>query len=364
MAEESDSGEKTEEPSQYRIDEFRKKGQVAQSKEVNSLLVLSACIMATTLSGVYVYEVFTEFIYWLMKLDPAKAYSEKLIQDIIRETAYVGLKCIAPVFVTSFVISIFSQLSQIGFIYAPDVLQLKFDRINPLNGAKRLFSMNSIAEVAKGMFKFSIILSITYFMLQDSLTTFVGFLHVELPTSLEFGQTLALKLAYGIILGLIVVAMGDFAWQKYSHLKKMRMTKQEVKDESKEKEGNPEIKQKIKAIQREMSQKRMMADVPSADAIVTNPTHLSVAIRYNPKEMIAPEVIAKGADNVALRIREIAKENQIPIVENVPLARTLYKTVKVGEGVPRTLYKAVAEVLAFVYRKKRKKKALDSGLRG
>jgi flagellar biosynthetic protein FlhB len=150
----------------------------------------------------------------------------------------------------------------------------------------------------------------------------------------------------------------DFAWEKWSYRQKLMMTKQESKDEAKEKDGNPEIKQKIRQIQRAMSQKRMMDDVKKADVIVTNPTHLSVALKYDGQSMVAPAVMAKGADHLALRIREIAQEHDIPIVENVMLARTLYKTVKVGEGVPRTLYRAVAEVLAFVYKLRRKKKAL------
>lgn len=360
MAEDSDTGEKTEEPSQYRIDEFRKKGQVASSKEVNSLVVLAACILTTTLAGVYAYETLTEFIHWLVNLKVKQAYEPKFYQTLFNKMVITGLKCTGPVFVTAFLISFLSQISQIGLIYAPEVLSLKFDRINPLNGFKRLFSMKSIVEVLKGLFKFSIILSISYFVLKDNLTGFIGFLHVELPNSLAYGQVLALKLAYSIILGLVVVAIGDFAWEKYSYKQKLRMTKQQVKEEQKDKDGNPEIKQRIRAIQREMSQKRMMADVPTADAIVTNPTHLSVAIKYDPAKMLAPEVIAKGADEIALKIRKIAKEHEIPIVENVPLARTLYKTVDVGEGVPRTLYKAVAEVLAFVYKKKKKKRALSA----
>ena len=167
-----------------------------------------------------------------------------------------------------------------------------------------------------------------------------------------------IKLAFYILIGMIIVAILDFAYQKTSYKKKLMLTKDAAKRESKEQEGDPEIKQRIRTIQREMAQKRMMNDVPTADVIVTNPTHYSVAIKYDKENMVSPRVIAKGKDHVALRIREIAKENNVPLVENVPLARNLYSSVKVGEEIPRVLYKAVAEILAFVYKLKRKEKAL------
>ena len=303
MADDNEDAEKTEEPSQYRIDEFRKQGQVASSKEVNSLVVLAATILTLTLSAVYIFETLHGFIYWLVNIDAQKAYDDKFIQELFTEMIATGLKCVGPVFLTSFVVSFFSQVSQIGFIYAPDILSIKFDKLNPIAGFKRLFSMKSIVEVIKGIFKFTIILTIAYLILKQNLTSFVGFLHVELPQSLAYGQAISLKLAYAIIMGLVVVAVADYAWEKYSYKQKLKMTKQQVKQESKEKDGNPEIKQRIRSIQKEMSRKRMMNDVPKADAIVTNPTHLSIAIKYDATTMIAPEVIAKGADEVALRIR-------------------------------------------------------------
>jgi flagellar biosynthetic protein FlhB len=169
----------------------------------------------------------------------------------------------------------------------------------------------------------------------------------------------ALKLAMSIMLGLAIVAAADFAWEKHAYKEKLKMTKQQVKQEHKEQEGSPEIKNKIRQIQREMANKRMIADVPLADVIITNPTHISIVVRYDGDTMVAPEIIGKGQDHLAMKIREIAKAHNIPIVENVPLARALYKTVKVGEGVPRSLYKAVAEILAFVYKIKKNKKALS-----
>lgn len=354
-----DQGEKTEEPSQHKIDETRKKGDVASSKELASVLILTGTLSALVFSSVYIFEVLSEYIEWLYGLNVTKAYEQELGRRILSHTFVTMGKCIAPVFVTSICIGVIGQVMQIGILYAPEVLQLKFERVNPLNGFKRIFSAKSIVEVIKGIFKFAVVLVITYFVVSAQLKTFTGFLHTGAGESLAFGKSIAFKLALSILLGLLVVALGDFAWEKYSYKKKLRMTKQEVKEETKQRDGNPEIKQKIRSVQREIATKRMMADIPKADVIVTNPTHLSIVIRYDRETMIAPEVIGKGADHIALRIREIAKEHDIPIVENVPLARALYKTVKVGEGVPRSLYKAVAEILAFVYKLKKKKKALS-----
>ncbi|TNE95236.1 MAG: flagellar biosynthesis protein FlhB [Deltaproteobacteria bacterium] len=363
MAEDTDQGEKTEDPSAHRIEEFRKRGEVASSKELTSVLVLSASFLTLGLTMVFIYEVMTQYIEWLYSLELSKAYSEKMLKMIASKTVMTALKCTGPLFLVVVCIGVISTVAQIGFLFSPEVLSFKPDRINPINGAKRLFSMRSIVEAAKGFFKFLFILSIVYLFMKDEIRSFGGFLHLDFSQSFLFGKTFLLKLAFSIIAGLVVIALGDFAYQKYSYWQKLKMTKEEAKREHKEQEGSPEVKQRIKAIQREMAQKRMIAEIPNADVIVTNPTHISIAIKYDPENMISPEVVAKGADHMAMKIREIAKKHDIPLVENVPLARTLYKTVGLGSAVPRSLYKAVAEVLAFVYKLKKKKQALDSSPR-
>ncbi len=358
MADESDDDEKTEEPSQYRIDESRKKGDVAQSKELSSVLLLSGSLLTLIICGVFVYEQFTEYIDWVYRLDFKHIYTSKKFADVITQTAWTLVKCAGPFFGASFCLGILSSFVQFGFLYSPEILEVKFERLNPIQGFQRLLSKKAIVEALKGCFKFAVVILITYNVMKDNIGSFLGFLHADAAQSIGFGKYLMVKLGFSVLLGLGVIALADFAWEKWSYRKKMMMTKQEAKEEAKEKDGNPEVKNRIRQIQRQMAQKRMMNDVKKADVIVTNPTHISVALKYDGETMVAPAVMAKGADHLALRIREIAKENDIPIVENIMLARTLYKTVKVGHGVPRTLYKAIAEILAFVYKLRRKQKAL------
>ncbi|MBP9679869.1 MAG: flagellar biosynthesis protein FlhB [Bacteriovorax sp.] len=358
MAEEQDDGEKTEEPSQHRIEEFRKKGDVASSRELTSVLVLAACLLALSLSLVYIYEELTKYVEWLYTLDASTAFTEKSLHTITTRTFAVAIKCGAPVMFTALCVGVLVQIAQIGFLYSPDILELNFDRVNPINGIKKLFSMQSLFETVKGIIKFAVILAVVYAYLKDDIARYNGFMHLEIYQSFLYGKELLMKISFAILMALGVVAMMDFAYQKFTYQKKIRQTKQQLKQESKEQDGNPEIKQRIRQIQREMSRKRMIKDVQTADVIVTNPTHISIVLKYDAQNMVSPMVIGKGQDHMALKIRELAKLHNIPIVENVLLARTLYKTVKVGAPVPRNLYKAVAEVLSFVYKLKKKKKAL------
>ncbi|MCO4792735.1 MAG: flagellar biosynthesis protein FlhB [Bacteriovoracaceae bacterium] len=360
MAEDTDQGEKTEDPTTHRIEEFRKRGEVASSKELTSVLVLSAAFLTLGLSIVYIYEVMSQYVEWLYGLKLQAAYTEKFLKMIASKTVLTSFKAVGPLFLVVACVGIISTVAQIGFLFSPEVLTFKPERINPVSGMKKLFSMRSLVEAIKGFFKFLFILAIVYAFMKDEVRAFGGFLHLDFSQSFLFGKEFLMKLGFSIIAGLVVIALFDFAYQKYSYWQKLKMTKEESKREHKEQEGSPEVKQRIKTIQREMAQKRMIQEIPSADVIITNPTHISIAIKYDPENMVSPTVVAKGADHMAKRIREIAKKNDVPMVENVPLARALFKTVSLGSAVPRSLYKAVAEVLAFVYKLKRKKKALGS----
>ncbi|MBI2519428.1 MAG: flagellar biosynthesis protein FlhB [Bdellovibrio sp.] len=359
MAEDFDSNaDKTEEPSAHRLEQFRQRGEVASSRELTSALVLGGTILALSLSLVYMYEEFTYFFEWLFSLNVEIAMAEEGRKILVSRSAMLLVKCAAPVCVTAFALTILSNIIQVGVLFAPDVLTLKLERINPLSGFKKLLSVRSLVEALKAIFKFIIIFSISYVLLKDEFYKVTGHLHIDLLESFLVAKSLIFKVAFAIIFGLLALGGLDLIYQKMSYRKKLMLTKEEAKREHKEQEGSPEIKQRIKTIQRQMAQKRMMSDVPKADVIVTNPTHISVALKYDPETMISPIMLAKGPDHLAFKIREIASSHGIPIVENIALARTLYKTVKIGETIPRSLYKAVAEVLAFVYKLKRKKKAV------
>ena len=354
MAEELEGQDKTEEPTQHRIDEFRKKGQVAVSKELTSVLMLAASIGTLGLSLFFIYEELNLFVEWIYALNLDQAYSKEYLKVIIYRAMKTILICVAPFFIVVFLMGILSQVVQFGFIYAPSVLEIKFDKINPINGFKRLISIRSLTEGLKGFLKFVVVITIAYTIFSREVWSFGGFLQGSVVQGFLYGKFLILKMGFTIVAGLIVLALFDFSWEKFQYYKKLRQTRQQLKEESREKEGNPEIKQRIRNIQRKVAQGRMMQEVPKAQVIVNNPTHISVAIKYNQSTMVAPMVIAKGTDQTALKIREIASRHEIPMVENVELAKILYKTVRIGEGIPRVLYKAVAEVLAFVYRMKRK----------
>ena len=360
MAEDYNSDtEKTEEPTQYRIDEFRRRGEVAASRELTSALILAAALLSLVLSLTYIYETLAKFIEWVYFVDHTKAFDQEHFFTLVERSAKTMLLCAAPVCIVVFCISIISNVMQVGLLYAPDVLSIKWERINPVMGMQKLFTIRSLMEALKGFLKFLFIFSIVYFFMKGEMTKFTGYLHMDYAQGMYYGQTTLVKIIFFVIIGLFIIAMLDFSYQKMSYYNKLMMTKEEAKRERKEQEGNPEIKQRIKNIQKEMSQKKMMQDVPKSDVIITNPTHISIALKYDANTMSSPQVIAKGIDFIALKIREIARDHDVPIVENVPLARNLYKTVKLGGLIPRDLYKAVAEVLSFVYKRKKKKINLE-----
>ncbi len=354
--EEKDPAEKTEDPSQYRIDEFRRKGQIASSKELTSVLMLAGIFFCLILSSAFMFDVIKDYFDWLYKFEISKVFERETILVIFKESIYTLLKMVAPIFVTSLCLGYITTVMQFGFLFSTEVLKWDLKKVDPISGVKRVFSKKMIFETFKGLLKFAIVIMLTYIVVKPLLKGFIGFLDSDLSVALDFTKSLFVKLVFTLLIGLLIMAIMDFAWEKYQYSIKLKMTKEEVKKEQKDKDGNPEIKQRIRTIQREMARKRMMNEVKEADVIVTNPTHISVAIKYDRENMHAPMVVAKGADHLALKIRELAKENKVPLVENVPLARAIYGTVKLGDFVPRNLYKAVAEILAYVYRKKLKKR--------
>jgi flagellar biosynthetic protein FlhB len=263
-------------------------------------------------------------------------------------------RLVLPIAAAGFVAGVLGSVVQFGFLFTWTPLEPELNRINPLSGFQRIFSISSLVEGAKSVGKLVAVVTVTYLMLRTQLFGSSSMSDLESGEFLAYMSSTAFRLVGGVCVGLFVVAALDFAYQKYRYRQSLMMSKQELKQEHKQREGDPLLKARIRSLQREMARKRMMQDVPKADVIVTNPTHIAVALKYDAEKMAAPRVVAKGADLVAQRIKEVARKNGIPLVENVPLARALHKSVKVGGSVPRSLYQAVAEVLAYVYRLKGK----------
>ncbi|RUM47737.1 MAG: flagellar biosynthesis protein FlhB [Desulfocapsa sp.] len=349
MADESSAGgEKTEEPSAKRRADFRKKGQVAQSKEVQTALLFTTILLFWMFYMPDFWANLSKFIasVWgnLNNFDgtPNKIYS--LTQFIIKEMALLLL----PLFLLVMIVGFFSSVFQIGWLFTTQPLTPDFSKIDPIKGFARMFSMRALVDLFKSVGKVVLIGWVAYSTVIDHFEEALILVDTSPSAAILFLGRVATLILAKVCGLLILIAAIDFLYSKHEMEEKMKMTKQEVKEEFKEMEGDPYIKGQIRRIQQEMAQKRMMADVPDADVVVTNPTHLSVALKYDSKTMDAPVVIAKGADHIAMKIREIAREHEIPIMENPPVARLLHK-IDLGANIPEEMFKAIAEILAHVY---------------
>lgn len=354
--EQEDESSKTEDPSQKKLDDARLKGQVAQSKEIGIWLIL---LMITLIIGVGAGPLFTA-----MK-DYLKIYFEQagqmpsgvgglgvLLTDMFLHT----LGFVAIPFILLMAAAYLGSFVQVGFLVAPEVIKPELSKISILKGFKRLFSMKSIVEFIKGIIKISVIGIVTYMVIKPYMGAIEHTINQTMGVLLEDILSLTMKLMMTIVVIFFFVAILDLLYQRWEFNKQMRMTKQEVKDEYKQTEGDPYVKGKLKQLRMDKARIRMMANVPKADVVITNPTHFSIALQYDAETSDAPVVIAKGVDELALRIREVAKEHDIILYENPPLARSLYDLVDLDEAIPPELYKAVAEVITFVYQKKGKLK--------
>lgn len=360
FADDGQGGEKTEPASEKKLDDARKEGQVAKSKEVANGLGLLALFLILkfwlgTMGNQFIklfggmYNKIPEITTLTGGTSPGKAMSG-LINDGIIKTIII----VIPVFGVAFIIAFLSDLIQVKWKPTAKPLKPKFSKLNPINGIKRIFSINTVFELIKSITKIVLIGYVAYSYLVDKQEQLLLLYSMPMMQAVQLVGQVVIDLGIRISAIYMIVVIGDFAYQKYKFAKDMRMTKQEVKEEFKNQEGNPEIKGKIKQRMREASQRRMMQNLPKADVVITNPTHFAVAVSYDSQVSEAPVVIAKGADYLAQKIKEVARENQIEIVENKPLARMLYANVEIGSEIPAELYYAVAEVLAYVYHLKGK----------
>lgn len=354
MADE-DQDSKTEEPTQKRLDEAYNKGEVPYSREVSNFLVL--IVLAFTV-GAMSPNILKDTMVLLrpfvtdpdtLPTDP-NGMGRLLLSTVFKSLAIIAMPALAII-----ICAVISKFVQSGLRFAWEAMKPKRSKLNPLSGAKRMFSSKSIVELIKGIVKLIIVGSVAYVSVEPMIVLVRKLPDSSLIVMLTMLQTMATDLTVGIVIAVFFIALFDYFYQRFQFMKSMRMTKQEIKDEYKQQEGDPQIKGKLKQLRMQKAMKRMMGEVPGADVVITNPTHFAVALKYDSSAMKAPEVVAKGQDLIALRIRQVAEENKVPVVENPPLARALFASTEIGEEIPTAHYEAVAKIISYVFGLKNKR---------
>jgi len=355
MAEEQDESSKTEEPTPKRLRESREKGQIPTSREINSwFMIFALTLLVFGLAGSMMGGLSTLMTQFVERPHDVSLNMANFV-EVLKDTAFTILLVLSlPLFLT--VIAAFlSSVLQHGFLLAPEMIKPKLDKISPLQGLKRMFSLRSLTEFAKGILKLCIVGGIATAIMLPEMKDIGSFMAMDIDALMHRLQDLALILLAAVLAVMTVLAALDFAYQRFEHMKKLRMTKQELKDEYKQTEGDPIVKNRLRQLRQERARRRMMASVPSSDVVITNPTHYAVALKYDSENMAAPRMVAKGTDLVAKRIRDLANDNDVPIIENPPLARALHAGCEIDQEVPPEHYQAVAEVIGYVYRLKGKR---------
>lgn len=352
MSEESDV-EKTEEPTPQKREKARKEGQVPRSKELTSVMMLLVGWSLIFSTGGYMAKGLATLLYAGLKFDHSVTIDANRMFYQLHHLLDMAISTVLPFILGLFITGIASPLLIGGLNLSAKSIKVDLKRISPLSGLKRMLSKQVLSELLKGVLKVMLVGSAGALFFYKSKTSFIQLINQPMGTALADAMTLILYGMLTVILFLIPVTVYDVFYQVMSNLKKLRMTRQEIRDEFKQQEGDPQVKGRIRQLQRAAARNRMMAEVPNADVIVNNPTHYSVALSYSEKGMSAPVVLAKGAGEIALRIRELGVQHRIPTLEAPPLARALYRHCEPGEQIPVALYSAVAEVLAWVYGIKR-----------
>lgn len=350
------SQEKTEEATPKKKQESREKGQVARSMELPAAFILFFSFLFFIVFGGFMKERFMALISGIFENHLLMDLTEGNIRPFFIDIFFQSLIILGPLLIMAVVIGVLGNVMQFGFLVTTEPLKMKLSNLSPIQGFKRIFSMRSVVEFVKSIIKITIIGFVVYSTLMGEIDKILTLGRVPLEEIFSYVADITISLGLKIGGLLIIIAIIDYMYQRYDYNKNLRMSKQDIKDEYKKTEGDPFIKGKIKEKQRRMAMMRMMQEIPKADVIITNPTHYAVAIKYDDKQMEAPTVIAKGTDYVALKIKEKGKEHGITVMENKPLARALYAQVDIGKSIPADLFQAVAEVLAFVYKAKGKKR--------
>jgi len=343
------AGEKTEPATPHKRQEARKKGQVFKSNDLNSAVIILAVFSVIYFGFSYMLETLRDFIKEFIIAKSVVEITPAVVNAVFLEALNVSIKITWPILAVALVVGVASNLLQVGFIFSSEPLGLKLERLNPVEGFKRIFSKRAMVELLKSLFKLSMTAYIVYQICIKYQQVFPAMMDMEVNQMTQIMIKIIFEMAMKIGVALLALGVVDYLYQRWEHENTLKMSKHEVKEEYKQMEGHPQLKSRQKQKQREMSMSRMMSEVPKADVVITNPTHFAVALKYVAEQMNAPVVVAKGQNLVALRIKEIARENKVEIVEERELARELFYFCDLGMAIPESLYQAVAQVLAFVY---------------
>lgn len=352
-----EGGEKTEEPTAKKLEDSRKEGQVAKSKELSSACSLLALFLSLKLFVGYVGEKLINafYIFWReMPLFVNNTFDSVTVWQYLLEVFVYLLVICLPFLIIALLVAFLTQRMQIKWKVTTKPLKPKMSKLNPINGFKKMFSKQALFDLVLSVFKIAVFSAVSYSVLKDNIGAFITVYDLTIEDSLSILYDIVMELGIKISMVYLAISAADLLYQRWKHKKELRMSKQEVKDEFKNSEGDPKVKSQQRQRMQQASRRRMMQSIPEADVVITNPTHFAVALKYDNMSNQAPIVTAKGADYLAMKIKDIARENDIEIVENKPLARMLYSNVEVGNEIPAELYQSVAEVLAYVYRIKNK----------
>jgi len=349
MAENENGQDKTEDPTDKRVKDSREKGEIARSKELNTLVIMLVGSAGLLIFGGGIAEMMLELMRNNFTISREMVLDQRYMGIMLLVSGKAALLAVIPLLIALVLAALIGPVSLGGFLFAAGSMAPKFSRMNPAAGIKRMFSPNALIELLKAMGKFIIILMVALAVLNKDRKDLLTIGHESLESAIIHCLQVVGWSTFWMACGLIIIAAVDVPFQLWQSHKKLLMTKQEVRDEHKDSEGRPEVKQRIRQLQREMSQRRMMAAIPQADVVTTNPTHFAVALKYDPEKGGAPILLAKGNDFLALKIREIAAEHKIMLLESPALARSIYYSTELDQEIPAGLYLAVAQVLAYVY---------------
>lgn len=347
---EQPAGEKTLPASPRKLQRAREEGNVAKSQDLSAAVMLLVAVLGLRFIGPAAFEEIGRAFRYYFENAHALAVEPANVTNLAGFTMLFIARSVLPFMALLLAAGIVINITQVGFIFSAQVLTPKLQRINPISGFQRLFSLRALVELVKSLLKLALVSYVVYLTLNGRVEDLLTLMHVSPREAIIETAALIFTLWWRIVLTILIIGILDFAFQRWQYLRDLRMTRQEARQELKQLEGDPQIKQRIRQIQRQIAMQRMMRDVPTADVVVTNPLTYAVALRYDETTMEAPTVVAKGARLVADRIREVALEHDVPIVERQELARTLYRSVEIGQTIPEGEFRAVAEVLAYVYR--------------